>query len=112
MKTHFTWIRIASVVLLWLVAGGTVDTRSGAAIAIGVTGRANANASIVSSGSLVGVAWAAREDVTEVYVATSRDGGRSFGGPVRVKQVLDASVSGEQQTRSGSGDRCTHVGRY
>ena len=103
MKTHVTLIRIASVVLLvCIVAGGSVDTGSGTAIAIGVTGRANANASIASSGSFVGVAWAARtkDGVTDVYVATSRDGGRSFGVPVRVNQVPgDASVSGEQPPR-------------
>ncbi len=79
-----------------------LDTRSGTAIEIGVTGRANANASIASSGSFVGVVWAARtkDGVTDVYVATSRDGGRAFGAPVRVNQVPgDASVSGEQPPR-------------
>ena len=88
--------------LAWIVAGGSVDTRGGTAIEIGVTGRANANASIASSGSFVGVAWAARtkDGVTDVYVATSRDGGRAFGTPVRVNQVPgDASASGEQPPR-------------
>ncbi len=102
MKTHFTLIGIATAVLLWLGAGGSVDTRSGTAIEIGVTGRANANASIASSGSFVGVAWADRtnDGVTDVYVATSGDGGRSFRSPVRVNQVPgDASVSGEQPPR-------------
>ena len=103
MKTHITWIRMASVVLLaWIVAEGSVGTRSGTAIEIGVTGRTNANASIASSSSFVGVAWAARtkDGVTDVYVATSRDGGRSFGAPVRVNQVPgEASVSGEQPPR-------------
>ena len=72
------------------------------AIDIGVPGRANANASIASSGSFVGVAWAARttDGVTDVYAATSRDGGRAFGAPVRVNHVPgDASVSGEQPPR-------------
>ena len=103
MKTHFTLSRMASVLLLaWIVAGCSVDTRSGPALEIGVTGRANANASIASSGSFVGVVWAARtkDGVTDVYVATSRDGGRAFGAPVRVNQVPgDASVSGEQPPR-------------
>jgi hypothetical protein len=103
VKTHLTLIRVAGVVLLaWIVAGGSVDTRSGAAIEIGVTGRANANASIASSGSFVGVVWAARtkDGVTDVYVATSRDGGRAFKAPVRVNHVPgDASVSGEQPPR-------------
>ena len=55
MKTRFTLVRMASVVLLaWTVAGGSVNTGSGTAIEIGVTGRANANASIASSGSIRG----------------------------------------------------------
>ena len=103
MRTHFTSIKMASVVLLaWSVAGSSVDTRSGTAIEIGVAGRANANASIASSGSFVGVAWAARtkDGITDVYVATSRDDGRAFGPPVRVNQVPgDASASGEQPPR-------------
>ena len=103
MKTHVTLMRMPVVVLLvWIFAGGSVDTRSGTTTEIGVTGRANANASMASSGSFVGVAWGARtkDDVTDVYAATSRDGGRSFGAPVRVNRVPgDASVSGEQPPR-------------
>ncbi len=103
MKTRFTLITMASVVLLaWIVSRSSVETRGGTAIEIGVTGRANANASIASSGSFVGVAWAARskDGVTDVYVATSPDGGRAFGTPVRVNQVPgDASASGEQPPR-------------
>jgi len=102
MKTHFTLSRVAGVVLLWFFAGGQVDTRREADIKIGVTGRANANASIASSGSLVGVAWAARttDGATDVYVATSSDSGHSFGVPVRVNRVPgDASISGEQPPR-------------
>ena len=103
MKTRVTLIAMASVVLLvGIVSRGSVETPGGTAIEIGVTGRANANASISSSGSFVGVAWAARskEGVTDVYVATSPDGGRAFGTPVRVNQVPgDASASGEQPPR-------------
>jgi hypothetical protein len=103
VKTHFTLSKMASIVLLaWFVAEGSVDTRSGTAIEIGVTGRANAYASITSSGSFVGVVWTARtkDGVTDVYVATSHNGGRAFGAPVRVNhQPGDASVSGEQPPR-------------
>jgi hypothetical protein len=103
VKTHITWIRMAGVVLLaWVVAEGPVRTGSGTGIEIGVTGRTNANASIASSKAFVGVAWAARtkDGVTDVYVATSRDSGRSFGTPVRVNQVPgEANASGEQPPR-------------
>ena len=90
------------VVLAWIVAVSPVTTRSGNAVTIGVAGRANANASIASSGSVVGVAWTARtnDGVTDVYTATSRDGGRSFGEPVRVNRMPgEASASGEQPPR-------------
>jgi hypothetical protein len=100
---RFTLINMAGVVLLaWIVARGSVATGSGIAIEVGVRGRANAHASIAASGSFVGVAWAARtqDGITDVYVATSRDGGRSFGSPVRVNQIAgDASASGEQPPR-------------
>jgi hypothetical protein len=103
VKTHVTWIGAAGVVLLALtVTEAPVDTRSGTTIDIGLAGRANANVSIGSSGAFVGVAWAARtkDDVTDIYSAMSRDGGRSFAAPVRVNQMPgEASVSGEQPPR-------------
>jgi hypothetical protein len=76
--------------------------RTSAAVEVGVKNLANANASIAASESFVGVAWAARtsDGVTDIYAATSRDAGRSFGSPVRVNQVAGAaSVSGEQPPR-------------
>jgi hypothetical protein len=103
VKTHVTWIGAAGVVLLALtVTQAPVDTQSGTTIDIGLAGRANANVSIGSSGTFVGVAWAARtkDDVTDIYTAMSRDGGRSFAAPVRVNQMPgEASVSGEQPPR-------------
>ena len=103
MKTSTASISIAGVtVLALIVTARAVGTQSGRAIDIGVAGRANAYASIASSGSFVGVAWAARtkDGVTDVYTATSLDGGRTYGSPVRVNQVPgEASVSGEQPPR-------------
>jgi hypothetical protein len=64
---------------------------------LAVEGRANANASIAAQGGLVAVAWsAATKDTTDVFVAISRDTGRTFGAPVRVNDVPgQARVSGE-----------------
>ena len=97
------WIRITGLVLVALiVAFGSIKVRSETAVVIGVKDRANANASFAASGSFVGVVWAARtkEGVTDIYTATSRDGGRSFGAPVRVNQTVgEVSVSGEQPPR-------------
>ena len=103
MKTYVTLFGIALVVLLsWIIVASPVATRDGAALTIGVAGRSNANASIASSGSFVGVAWAARskDGATDIYTATSRDGARSFGAPVRVNQMPgEASTNGEQPPR-------------
>jgi hypothetical protein len=103
VKTYVTLIGMASVVLLaWMVAERPVEPRNETTNGIGVAGHENANVSIASSGSYVGVAWAARtqEGVTDVYTATSRDGGRTFAAPVQVNQVPgEVSVSGEQPPR-------------
>jgi hypothetical protein len=79
---RFTLLKVASAVLLACVAAGAAFNTSGKAMKIGVPGRANANASIASSGSFVGVTWAGRtkDGLTDVYAAASHDGGRSFGG--------------------------------
>ena len=99
------WIRIAALVLVASVAAaGSIKALGETAIVIGVKDRASANASIATSGAFVGVAWAARtkEGVTDIYTATSRDGGRSFQVPVRVnRNAGDVSVSGEQPPRIG-----------
>jgi hypothetical protein len=103
VKRTAVLIGMASVVVLLAVSltVDRVDTQSGTTD-LGVAGRANANASIASSGSFVGVAWAARtnDGITDIYTATSRDGARTFGTPVRVNQSAgEASVSGEQPPR-------------
>ena len=85
-----------------VVVAGSITARAEPSIAIGVKDRASANASIASTGSFVSIVWAARtkEGVTDIYTATSRDGGRSFRAPVRVNQISgDVSVSGEQPPR-------------
>jgi hypothetical protein len=96
-------VTIGSIVLVAsFAAAASPGARSSAGIEIGVQGLANANASIAASASFVGIAWAARtaDGATDIYAATSRDAGRSFGAPVRVNQVSGpASVSGEQPPR-------------
>jgi hypothetical protein len=74
-------MKVGGIVLLAAaVASGSVSARRGAAIEIGVTGRANGTAAIATSGAFVDVAWAGRikDGVTDIYAATSRNGGRSF----------------------------------
>jgi hypothetical protein len=99
-------LRSARAALLVLVtfsaAGSSTKAASDTAIAIGVKDRASANASIATDGDFVAIAWAARTQagITDVYAATSRDGGRSFSAPVRVNHTAgDVNVSGEQPPR-------------
>jgi len=100
---HPRWLAIGGMALVAPAAALVlVGTRTETVTELGVAGRANAQASIATSGSFVSVAWAARttDGVTDIYAATSRDGGRSFGAPVRVNQIAgEASVSGEQPPR-------------
>jgi hypothetical protein len=96
-------LRVGSIVLVAsFAAAASPGARTGTGVEVGVKGLANANASITASGSFVGIAWAARtsDGITDIYAATSRDAGHSFGTPVRVNQVAGAaSVSGEQPPR-------------
>ena len=69
---------------------------------VGVPGRANATPSIAADGSRVALAWSARDasGKTDIYVATSADGGRSYGDPVRVNEEPGtARVGGEMPPR-------------
>jgi hypothetical protein len=78
-------------------SGGATDRT-----AIGVTGRANSYASLAASGTFAAIAWGAltSDGATDIYVATSPDGGRAFGAPTRVNAMAgDASLSGEQPPR-------------
>jgi hypothetical protein len=64
--------------------------------------RTSANASVASGGRFAAIAWGAStsDGVTDIYVATSRDGGRAFASPVRVNGTAGAAnLSGEQPPR-------------
>ena len=81
MNRDVRWARIIGAVLVASVAAtGSSKARTEAGIVIAVKDHASANASIATNDSFVGVVWAARtkEGVTDIYTATSRDGGRSF----------------------------------
>ena len=69
---------------------------------LAVKGRSNATPSIASDGDVVAIAWGASTPAgaTDVYASVSRDGGRTFGPPVRVNDVDgDARLNGEQPPR-------------
>lgn len=66
-------------------------------LTLSVPGRASATPWIASLGSTVAVAWGASADGKgDIYVAVSRDGGRTFGSPVRANSTAgEARISGE-----------------
>ena len=66
-----------------------------------VAGRASATPSVAADGSFAVVAWgAAAGGKNDVFVAVSRDAGRTFGSPVQVNAVAgEASLGGERPPR-------------
>ena len=82
------------------------------AVTLSIAGRTNANPSIAAAGDAVGIVWAASvpDGGTDIYCAVSRDGGRSFGPPVKVNDADgDAQVSGEQPPRIAIGNSIVAV---
>ena len=72
------------------------------AVSLAVPGRSNATPSIAADGDFVTIAWGASTPAgaTDVYNAVSRDGGRTFGPPVRVSDAeSEARLNGEQPPR-------------
>ena len=67
-------------------------------VLLGVPGRSNESVSIAADGPFVAVVWgASTTGGMDVYSAVSRNGGTSFGAPVRVNATaFDARVGGEQ----------------
>jgi hypothetical protein len=96
MLRSFTLVAVAA-----LAALGAAPAPDGAPVTLAVAGRANANASIAARETLVVAAWgASRDGAADVYAAVSRDGGRSFGAPVRVNAVPgEAALGGERAPR-------------
>jgi hypothetical protein len=102
----FVLAAAASLSALGAGPAPAADTAAPAAeVRLGVAGRRNSGAAVAADGATVVVAWAAVSDAgTDVYAAFSRDGGATFGAPVRVNDVPgDARMSGEQAPRVSIG---------
>jgi hypothetical protein len=65
----------AAAIVSAAAGGGSVD--------LTISGRASANPSIVASGPFLAVAWGAatKDGTTDVFVAVSRDAGRTSARP-------------------------------
>jgi len=70
-------------------------------VTLGVANTANATPSIAADGDTVAVAWGARgESGTDVFVAVSKDAGRTFAAPARVNNATGtARLGGEMPPR-------------
>ncbi len=69
---------------------------------LAVAGRASAHVSLAADGQFVTAVWAASAPGgnTDIFSATSRDGGQTFSAPTRVNSTPgDARVNGEQPAR-------------
>lgn len=80
---------------------GASAAQAPVATAFGVAGAENRGASIAARGADAVVTWTATTgETTDVYAAVSRDGGATFGAPVRVNTIDgDARFTGEQAAR-------------
>jgi hypothetical protein len=94
------------LLLLTVVVSGfsrtSLEPASGSGLTLAVPGRANATPSMATAGNFVAVAWSAAlpSGSTDIFLLVSRDGGTTFGSPVRVNdQDGDARVNGEQPPR-------------
>ena len=95
-----------SMLSLALVLATAPSSRSD--IVIRVAGRVSSTPTIAARGAFVAVAFGAAGPggETDVFAAISRDGGRTFGAPVRVNNVDgDARLNGEQPPAVGLVER-------
>jgi hypothetical protein len=95
------WKASGSILISVALAQTASGRTDGGSTEIAIKDRANAFASISASTGLAAIAWGASKDgITDIYNAVSRDGGRSFGAPVRVNAADNpANLSGEQPPR-------------
>ena len=92
----------SGLLLIACLAATPIGVTTGPRNEIAIASRANANASLTAIGQFSAVTWSATTTagVADVYVSTSRDGGRTFGAPIRVNRTPgDANVGGEQPPR-------------
>jgi hypothetical protein len=85
-----------------LRARGDTSSATEHEITLAVAGRSNATPSMVADGRFVAVAWGATtaDGKADVFVATSRNGGLTFGSPVQVNvDPGEARLGGELPPR-------------
>jgi hypothetical protein len=102
-RTAALLLAVAFVVPVVSAFRRTVDAAvSAGSVTLAIPGRANATPSIAADDDVVAVAWGASlpSGATDVFLAVSRDGARTFGAPTRVNDADgDARLNGEQPPR-------------
>jgi hypothetical protein len=99
------FVSAVSAAVMLAAASGSVAVMTAAepaAVTLRVPDRANASPWIAASGDFVAVAWgaSAAAKMFDVYVAVSRDGGRTFAPPVQVNTVAgEGRLGGELPPR-------------
>ena len=88
-------MKTLNCLLIVLLVGGALSAADTTTLA--VPNRANSTPWVAATGPFVAVTWgAAANGKGDVFLAVSRDGGRTFSTPVRVNSVEgDARISGE-----------------
>ncbi len=98
-------LRFTSLLMLGTLLSGSLLTRGVAqdqkSVTLDVPGGADATPSIAAAGSFVVVAWGVSAGgKADVFAATSRDGGVTFGSPVRVNRIRgEGRLGGELPPR-------------
>jgi len=95
-------VRAAVTVLVVMpVVVAAVRSTPPPVVSLAIEGRSNQTPWVASDGAFVAVTWGATaEGKTDVFLATSRDGGATFGRPVRVNTTPgDARLGGELPPR-------------
>ena len=90
-------LALASVTALEVLRGAGPPST----ISFDVPGKADATPWVAASGAFVAVVWGASRDAqADVFLAVSRDGGSTFGSPVRVNATAgEARLGGELPPR-------------
>ncbi len=88
-------MRLLTPIVLAIALSQQATAQTGTTLAI--PNRANSTPWVAAAGSFVAVTWAAAVNGKgDIFVATSRDGGRTFSAPVRVNAIEGtARISGE-----------------
>jgi hypothetical protein len=95
-RSHTRWPLVFGIVMMAATSSRTATSQK---LDVAVKDRANAYASLAATGQFAAMTWGAssKDGATDIYVTTSRDGGRAFGAPTRV--AGDAKLAGEQPPR-------------